>query len=245
MRWQALSARTCYTAPDTSRHLESATILHRGAAAKLTQLGGAPCRLLRKGQTHLQVLARGAKHSPPECYTGPDTSTHLECATALHTVELLRACSIIRSSMTALLQRTDTSAGAWSRRQALSTRGVPPTTIGRRRARTLSLPPSCTVEQPQSLLDQSELHVMSVANSSHLQVPGRVAASTLHPSATQALTQARTLSLPPSCTALHTVELLQACLTSRSSMVSPSQRPDKPAGAWSRGVKHSPPECHQ
>ena len=84
LRWQALSARTCYTAPDTSRHLESATILHCGAAAKLTQLGGAPCRLLRKGQTHLQVLARGAKHSPPECYTGPDTSTHLEPASILH-----------------------------------------------------------------------------------------------------------------------------------------------------------------
>ena len=62
----------------TSTHLESASTLHRGAAAKLARSGGAPCQLRRKGQTHLQVLVFGGKHSPPEYHTAPDTSTPLK-----------------------------------------------------------------------------------------------------------------------------------------------------------------------
>ena len=121
------------------------------------------------------------------------------------TVEWWRVCSISRSSRVRSSSFVNTKHPKVLARTALST--LHPSATSKRRACTLSLPPPCTVEQPQSLLDQSVLHAGSVAKARHTCRCFVAAASTLHPSAT-GRRQARTLSLPPSCTVEQPQSLL-------------------------------------
>ena len=114
------------------------------------------------------------------------------------------------------------------------------------RARTLSLPPPHTVEQPRSatLLDQSELRD---STTEQWQTPSYrtwlvAAASTLHSSECQRQRRARTLSLPPP----RTVEQPQPCSISRSLVAAPPNNGKhflhQVAG---RSGKHSPLKCQR
>ena len=104
---------------NTSTHLESASILHYGAAASMldqSELHGSSFA----NANHLQMPGRGGKHSPSECHT------HLGSATILHRGAAARLARSVGARWH--LRRKGKTLAEWclvAWRQALSAR-VPP-----------------------------------------------------------------------------------------------------------------------
>ena len=124
--------------------------------------------------------------------------------------------------------------------QALSKQSV----RRQRRARTLSLPPPRTVEQPQACSISRSFMTALLQRPSHdiLQVPGRSGRQALsQQSASKSERRARTLSLPPP----RTVEQPQACSIRRSFIAASLQRQPHCRQVHSLGRKYSFTKCQQ